>query len=230
MNLLALETSSALFSVALKAGQKYLNYDEWITHETSQRTLPVIQQLLLDGNISLQELDAIVLGIGPGSFTGLRIACSVAQALAFACDNLPIILISSLRVCAQAVFDKVQCSKVLVAMNAYQEEIYWGAYQVDEAGQMQEIMPDSLASPSLVVMPDSGGWMGVGNAWEVYEAPLSIRSEGKLSDIQAAHYPTASALIKLGEIEFLHKKFVAIQEAVPVYLRGQDAWKKSKNL
>lgn len=226
MNLLAIETSSPLFSIALKVEEKCLKYDEFITYQSSQRALPVIQQLLLDGKVSLKNLDALVLGVGPGSFTGLRISGSIVQALSFAC-KLPIILISSLRACAQAVFNDLQCPQVLVAMNAYQEEIYWGVYQADEAGRMQGVIPDSLARPNWVVMPDSLGWMGVGNAWEIYEDQLKARCEGKLFDVQAAHYPTAEALIKLGEIEFLHKNFVSAQEAVPVYLRGQEAWKKN---
>lgn len=228
MNLLALETSSEKFSITLKTQDKYFNYDEGVIHQTSQNILPVIKQLLSDANISLKSLDAIVLGKGPGSFTGLRIAFSVAQALAFVLEELSIILISSLRACAQAVFDKTQCPKILVAMNAYKEEIYLGIYQKDNMGFMQEVVPDSLIKPNLLVMPDSMNWLGVGNAFEIYEESLRSRCGEKLSDVQIAHYPTAEALIKLGEVEFSHKNFVSLKEAVPIYLRENNAWEKKK--
>lgn len=226
MNLLALETSSDLFSVALQVEEKCLKYDEFITYQSSQRVLPVIQQLLSEGNINLKDLDALVLGVGPGSFTGLRIAGSVTQAIAFACD-LPVILISSLRVLAQEAFENLQAFKVLTAVNAYQDEIYWAGYELDATGLMQIIIPDSLVAPDNIQIPDSMGWTGVGNGWKICADSLKKICLEQLAEIQTEHYPTASALIKLGQNAFLHQKFVPAEKAIPVYLRGQEAWKKS---
>ncbi len=226
MKLLALETSSALFSVALSTEEKCLKYDQLIQRHSAQQVLPVIEQLCVDGGLSLSDLDALVLGIGPGSFTGLRISSSVVQALAFV-HELPVILISSLRACAQEAFETWNCAQVLVGFNAYQGEVYWGGYQADAAGRMQTVIPDSLAAPDLLVIPKHSGWVGVGNAWEVYDNALNAHCKEILSQVHVACYPRATTLLTLAEVEYLQKNFVTAEAAVPAYLRGHQAWKKS---
>lgn len=204
MNIIAFETSSSLFSVALKAGSHCLKYEELMTHQQAEKILPVVQGLIDEAGLRLQDLNAIALGQGPGNFTGLRISSSVVQAIAFAFD-LPVVLISSLKACAQATFDQLKQAKVLVGFNAYQHEIYWGGYEVDSDGWMREKIPDSLLAPKAVLAPDSDNWLGVGNAWEIYSNELRSRCAPILSEIQINHYPTAAAVIRLAEKEFLKK-------------------------
>lgn len=141
--ILAIDTSTEACSAALLCGNKIYNRFIIAARQHTKFILPMISEVLTEAQLELSELDAIAFGCGPGSFTGVRLAASVTQGIAFA-KNLPVVKISSLRALAQEIFVESEKERVLIAQDARMQEIYLGEYQVDAAGIMQAVMPDRL--------------------------------------------------------------------------------------
>lgn len=127
MKLLALDTSSVACSAALQLGETIVERHEERPREHTRILLPMVRELLAEGGISLGELDGIVLGNGPGSFIGMRIAAAVAQGLAFGA-GLKVLPVSSLAAVAAEVFATGDAGEVLVAQDARMGEVYLGAF------------------------------------------------------------------------------------------------------
>src|SRR5690348_12267838 len=129
MKLLALDTSSIACSVALLLDGDVHYLHKIAPMQQAKLILSMIEELLKTHSLKVNHLDAIAYGCGPGSFTGLRIACSVAQAFGLAADK-PLIPISSLAALAQATYIEHQEKKVLAAIDARMDQIYWAAYEL----------------------------------------------------------------------------------------------------
>ncbi|MEK7708231.1 MAG: tRNA (adenosine(37)-N6)-threonylcarbamoyltransferase complex dimerization subunit type 1 TsaB, partial [Pseudomonadota bacterium] len=142
MKILALETSTEFCSVALYLDGKIFNKEILAERRHSEILLPMVHELLEESALALQQLDGIAFGAGPGSFTGLRIACGVAQGLAYA-TNLPVIGISTLEAVAQQIDEQ----KIIVALDARMGEIYHAAYQRLTNYDWQVISPPTLCLP-----------------------------------------------------------------------------------
>ena len=127
MNLLAIDTSSVACSVALSLGDQIYERHAEQAREHTQLLVPMIEQLLKEGAASLADLDAFVLGNGPGSFIGMRISASLVQGMAFGVSK-PVIPVSSMLAVAEAVFDERDCDEVIVAQDAHMNEVYLGRY------------------------------------------------------------------------------------------------------
>lgn len=162
--------------------------------------------------------------MGPGSFTGLRIGCGVAQGLAFGAD-LPLIPISTLRALAQSGARIFGAQTVLAVLDARLQEIYWGCYTIDAQGIMQAIQSDQLSKPSQVVMPAlSTPCMGIGNGWQIYADALDNIGK-QLIKIEFNNYPQAQDVAVLAEVEWQATRVIAPELALPVYLRNDVAMK-----
>ena len=127
MKLLAIDTSTEGCSVALLNGSELLHLDEVCPQQHSKRVLPMVQQLLNESGLILQQLDGIVFGRGPGSFTGVRIGVGVTQGLAFGAD-LPVYGVSTLAAMAQAAYRLHGAKQVISAIDARMAEIYLGFF------------------------------------------------------------------------------------------------------
>ncbi|OZB42500.1 MAG: tRNA (adenosine(37)-N6)-threonylcarbamoyltransferase complex dimerization subunit type 1 TsaB, partial [Alishewanella sp. 34-51-39] len=149
MKFLALDTSTEACSVALALDGQILALDEVCPQQHSKRILPMIQQLLADAGVSLNQLDGIIFGRGPGSFTGVRIGVSVAQGLAFGAD-LPVFGVSTLAAMAQAAAVQQNATEVIAAIDARMAEVYIAAFTLGEAGLMQAITPEIAAKPAAL--------------------------------------------------------------------------------
>ncbi len=221
MKLLAIETSSTACSVALLLDQQHI----LVTHELApmqqtQIILSRIEDLLKNNKIKLNQLDAISFGCGPGSFTGIRIATSVAQGLAFGA-NLPLIPVSSLAAIAQDAYQDLGWEKLIVAIDARINEVYWATYQANKVGIVELLGKEIVCAPEEVSLPPQSGWYGVGNAWQVYYDEIPF----KPAKINASLMPTAAAVAKLASIKYQNKEWVTAREAHPVYLRDNVAVK-----
>ena len=163
--LLALDTSTEFCSVALlsaavdAAGHAQTEPRAWVRHEqtgavSSTRLLPAIRELFDEAGLTLADCNAIAFGSGPGSFTGLRTATGVAQGLAFGLD-LPVVPISTLLVCAESARRRdPAATRVLAALDARMDEIYWADYAWDEAqGEWRVLQQASLDTPQQLVVP-----------------------------------------------------------------------------
>ena len=190
--------------------------------------LPMVSDVLAQAQLSIGDIDAFAFGRGPGSFTGIRIAASVIQGLAFATDKA-VIPVSSLAALAQSAFDKHECTDVLTIVDARMGEVYWAHYQLKEQ-VMRLIGDECLCFPSKtpVIPEDIKGkrttLMAVGNAY-VYEEELATANHLQLEwprNISA----TAKDIAKLALVSFEAGDIYPAEQAIPVYLRETVNWKK----
>ena len=129
MKLLALDTATELCSAALWLDGELITREASRERGHSELILPMIEELLRAAGVGLTRLDAIAVGRGPGAFTGVRLAVSVAQGLAFAA-NLPLLPISDLRaLAAQALSAPGSARHALICQDARMGEVYWGCFE-----------------------------------------------------------------------------------------------------
>ena len=225
MNILALDTSTEACSAALMIGESVSELFELAPRGHSQLILPMLDALLAEADISLAQIDAVAFGCGPGSFTGLRIAAGIAQGVAFGAD-LPVVAISSLAALAQGAFKKTNAHNILASIDARMGEVYWGAYQCDADGLVQLHECEGVYAPDQVPLPGAADWFGAGSGWQNYGTILQVRLANFLKGYEADHYPCASDVACLGAAIFKQGKAVSAEQAMPVYLRNEVAWKK----
>jgi tRNA threonylcarbamoyladenosine biosynthesis protein TsaB len=240
MKLLAVETSTQACSAALYIDGNVCERFELTANEHTKLILPMIDSLMSDAGLKPQQLDALAFGCGPGSFTGVRIATGVIQGIAFGAD-LPVVPVSTLAAIAQDFFDKnddkVQGERLkaelsnfnvaFTAMDARMGEIFWGVYQRDEKGFAELIGKESVIPATDVEFPDRNG-IGIGSGWGVYSKELMIRLDGRVSYCEIDLLPRAGAIARLGARGFEQGLVVAVEQAMPVYLRDKVAKKESE--
>ncbi len=216
MNYLAIETSTTRASVALMVEEHFYHVEHDILREHAQSILPMIQQLLSQANIALSQLDGIVFGRGPGSFTGLRIACSVVKGLAYP-HSLPVYPVSSLAAIAEEVFyfdpELAPETHVLTMIDARMQAVYWDCYTSNGEHQREQV-----ASVSTITVPQEVPLIFAGVGFEAYhsELPLAIQ---KQCVQQREIFPDARAMIRL--VVAGKCRPVSAGEALPVYVRNQ---------
>jgi len=234
MKILAIDTATEACSAALFIDDATL--DSGITsqyrlapRQHSRLILQMIDDLLQQADISVNNLDAIAFGRGPGSFMGLRIAAGVVQGIAFACD-LPVIPVSTLKTMAQRVYQETGNTHVLSAIDARMDEVYWGAYILEsQQWQLQDeefvLSPDNVKFPEVSVAGQS--WVGAGTGWATHKDRLLQASNRELPAIFPECLPSAEAMVKLATQEYQAGNTIHAAEAIPVYLRN-DVAKKPK--
>jgi tRNA threonylcarbamoyladenosine biosynthesis protein TsaB len=168
-SLLAFDTATTVCSVALAAGGKIYTRRTNVARQHAQQLLPMIEAVIKDAELSLSALGALAVSIGPGSFVGLRIGVSVAQALSFA-NDLPIIPVSSLQLSAQTLCQAQDIDKALICVDAHAGQVYWGAYQKDDAGIMQPVCDDRASLPHEMNLDKYRDFTFAGDAWSTYSA------------------------------------------------------------
>jgi len=219
VKILALETSTDACSAALMINDTVIERYQLAPREHSKLILPMLQSLLARAQLKLSQLNAIAFGCGPGSFTGVRIAASLAQGLGFGAD-LPVIPISSLKALAQTAYEELKTKKILTAFDARIGEIYWGIYQLEKNGLMQSVIKDSLVQPNSIQLPKDNNWTGVGDGWKTYTNVLEKRLGKKLIGIEPQLYPRAKQVAKLACIDWQAGKTIPADKALPIYLRS----------
>ncbi len=232
MKLLAVETSTEACSAALYIDGIVTERFELTPKEHTKLILPMIDSLMSDAGLKPQQLDALAFSCGPGSFTGVRIATGVIQGIAFGAD-LPVVPVSTLAAIAQDFFDThpegTTSDVAFTAMDARMGEIFWGVYQRDEQGYVELIGKEAVTPAVDVEFPDRIG-VGVGSGWSVYKQELMLRLAGRVSYCETDKLPRASAIARLGARGFEQGRAVAVEQAMPVYLRDKVAKKESERL
>lgn len=215
--ILALETATDACSVALyRDGEIEERFEPGARRQT-ERILPLVDELLADAGITLAAVDALAFGHGPGAFTGVRVATSVVQGLAFARD-LPVAGVSTLAACALAAFDRhPERSRVLAAFDARMGELYLGAYQCHGDG-VESLLADGLFDPDQV--PELGGddWLLAGSG-VVYQDRIRARVRWAAADGDVA--PRAGTVARLALPMVVQGRTVPAEQAQPVYLRDK---------
>lgn len=216
MNLLAFDTSTDTLSIALAwrdGGQARLLEHTGVGGAQASTTLiPAVQGLLARAGLSAARLDAIVFGRGPGSFTGLRTACSVAQGLAFGA-GVPVLPVDTLLAVAEEAREQHGATRVVAVLDARMDEIYGAAYAWD--GEWRQQGGYSLGRPEALDVP--AGWALAGNAFKAYGERLPPAADR----IEAL--PTAAALLRLAPGRLAAGMALPAAGALPLYIRDKVA-------
>jgi tRNA threonylcarbamoyladenosine biosynthesis protein TsaB len=224
MKLLALDTAGARCSVALLLDGKLTELDAPAERVQAESVLPMVEKLLGDAGLKLGSLDAIAFGRGPGAFTGLRVATSVAQGLAYGA-GLPVVPVSDLAALAAAAVRAHRAERIMACLDARMHEVYWAAYE-SKAGDIVPLCAEALSPPSEVVAPSSAAWFGAGPGWGAYGDVLKARVPG-LVGTDPELLPTAGDIARLGEAAFRKGERLSPEQALPVYLRDKVATPKA---
>lgn len=224
LNILAIETSTEYCSVALWQDGAVSERCELVGQKHSEVLLAMLDALLKEAGIKVKRVDGIAFGKGPGSFTGVRIACGVAQGLALGA-NLKVVGVCTLAALAQASGKE----RVIAAIDARMGEIYFAAYEKCDGDWVTVIEP-CLCKAELAPMVAGEKWFGVGSGFAVNDAALSARYRKQLSGVDAQAVPQASAVARLAAIEFAKGNAVDAAQALPLYLRDKVALKTGERV
>ncbi|EOW9107847.1 tRNA (adenosine(37)-N6)-threonylcarbamoyltransferase complex dimerization subunit type 1 TsaB [Vibrio cholerae] len=230
VKILALDTATERCSVALLVGNTVYSRSEIAPRDHTKKVLPMVDEVLKEAGVTLQELDALAFGRGPGSFTGVRIGIGIAQGLAFGAD-LPMIGISTLAAMAQAAYRLQGLTHVASAIDARMEEVYWGRYVRQEDGSWQAAEAECVIAPALLAQTltqddltqDEQIWATAGTGWDAYPALADLPLQLQTSEVL---YPDAQDMAYLAQFELAQGNQVSVEQASPVYLRDTVAWKK----
>lgn len=216
MNLLAVETSTELCSVALlRDGQLYVE-EVMADNRHSEVLAPMIRRLLERAHLKAGQMDAFGFGQGPGSFTGIRIACGMVQGLAFAARR-PVVPVPSLL----ALAEQSNEARVVAALDARMDEAYLAAYARNGDDWDDVIAPRLVARDVLPPLPGRR-WAAIGSGFDrfdwmraAYRDAVEMRFEGDL--------PRAGAIARLAARRFARGGGIPAHEAAPLYLRDKVA-------
>lgn len=220
MKLLAIETATEACSAALYIDGAVSWRYQVAPREHSRLLMPMLDELLAAAQLALAQLDAVAFGRGPGAFTGVRIAASAIQGIAFGAD-LPVLPVSSLAAIAQGMQREFGADRVLAAIDARMSEVYWGAYRFGADGVPECLGDEGVRPPEHVPLPTGSGWCGAGSGWDTYADVLQQRLSGKLESWQADRFPHARDIALLAAHDFTHGLALAADQALPVYLRDK---------
>ena len=221
LKILAIDTSEDACSAALLIDGDVTERFEVAPRRHSELILPLMDGLLGEGGLSLEGLDALAFACGPGAFTGVRIAASVVQGVAFGA-GLPVVPVSSLRALAQGAQRGFAADRVLAALDARMGEVYWGGFEADAAGIMRPATQETVCTPGSVPVPPGDGWRGIGSGWANYPAVLAERCGVSLPQIGEAMVHAWDVAV-LAAVLFREGIAVPAEQALPVYLRDQVA-------
>jgi tRNA threonylcarbamoyladenosine biosynthesis protein TsaB len=222
VKILALDSSTELCSVALWLDGEILVREELAGQRHSELLLPMVQDVLTEAGLDLKALDGIAFGEGPGSFTGLRIGCGVAQGLAFGA-GLPVAGVCTLLALAEA----SGASRVIACLDARMGEVYHGVYE-KIGGEWHTLNAPGLSSPQQT--PDVAGehWVGCGNGFAAHGEVLRSRYAGQLVEVMPDVLPHAEEIAVLGATQFKRGLGMDAAEAAPLYIRNKVALKTSE--
>jgi tRNA threonylcarbamoyladenosine biosynthesis protein TsaB len=242
---LAIETSTDILSLAIASTQgdksQVWAHTSQGGDKSSQLVLPEIVRLMDEAQIRFTDLTAVVIGKGPGSFTGLRTACSVAQGLAFGAGTFVLPIDTLLAVAEDARYQSMQqlqqqiqhqthhqqleqlpeeTQRFFVAMDARMDQVYTAAYEW--RSDWQCVQAPSVNFPENISVPTEWKdleFITVGNAWDMFAA----RWPAELSGQHKFAMPTAQALLRLSPVAFGQGLAVQPEDALPLYIRDKVA-------
>ena len=220
MNLLALDTSSIACSVAASQGGEVIDRHVEGAREHTKILMPMINSVMREAGLGFADLDAIVLGNGPGSFIGMRIGASVAQGIAYAA-GLGIAPVSSLLAVAAAAFDELDGDRVVVTQDARMNEVYWGVYRRGEPGIPIAESPECIV-PARHTCTSADLFIAAGGGWDRY-AELMAGNAGRVIAMAASRFPRARSLLAPGAHLVRCGETVDPPFLEPAYLRNRVA-------
>lgn len=224
MKLLALDTATDACSAALLIDGETRQEFRVAPRDHARLLLPMIDALLAESGLKPAQLDGIAFGRGPGSFTGLRIAAGITQGIALGLD-LPVVPVSTLAALAQGAIREEDATRVLSALDARMQEIYWGAFVKATDGLACAAGDECVCAPAAVPVPEGTGWIGVGSGWDAYVAVLQARCGASVGVGRLDRRPQAFDIALLAAPALARGEALPAEQALPVYLRDQVAEK-----
>ncbi len=222
MKLLAVDTSTVACSVALQVDDIVIERHKEQEREHTRLLVPMIEEVLRDGECTLGSLDALVLGVGPGSFIGMRIATSLVQGMAYGA-GLKVAPVSSLLAVAEEVFTRYEADRVFVTQDAHMNEVYLGDFGCDkivdavsaERLQAQARLPELESAAS-------GRYVAAGAGWERYPEFWSANADG-FAELTDVRFPKARFLLPSAHRAAEAGNLVDPADVEPSYLRHDVA-------
>ena len=210
--ILALETATDPGSVALWRDGEVIARSCPDGRSNSETLLPLADSMLREAGLSFADLNGVAFGMGPGSFTGLRVSCGAAQGLAVARD-LPLLGIGTLEAMALASGGE----RVIVALDARMGEVYYGMYV---HGALQGEI--GVYAPDTVPLPESSGWLACGNGLSSYPT-LCERLGSAVETWKPEIMPSAEAVVRLAAQRLEGGESIDPADAAPLYVRNKVA-------
>lgn len=228
MKILAIETSCEQGSVALLDGDQLhaCRIDGAANHSAS--LLRHIEDLLGHAGLRIAALDAVAFGAGPGAFTGLRLACGVAQGMALG-SGVGVAAVGSLQALAlQAAALHPHVGKVWVATDARMGELYHAAFEVAPPAPPQLVRAPQCSAPDALALPP-GRWLGVGSAFRAW--PQLAESLGdRLQGCEPGLVPRAEEIALLAGVQVRAGALLPPERAAPLYVRDKVAFTTAERL
>ncbi len=221
--LLIIDTSTEACSVAVVKNDEIFFKQDVTPRSHTKMVLPMVDMLLTDASLSINDMDAIAWGRGPGSFTGVRIGTGIMQGLALGA-NKPVIGISTLAAMAQQAIDELNAQQVIAAIDARMGEVYWGVFS-NVNGLATLIDVEMVVKPEIInrnILNDNP-YIGVGTAWETYPALIEL---GDINIAESILYPSSKAMAPLALNAWSNGEVMDVDEASPVYVRDTVTWQK----
>ena len=217
MRVLAIDCSTEWLAVAAGDAKGCVERREHAGQTHSQLALPRIAEVLAERGWQVGDLDGIAFGAGPGSFTGVRIACGIAQGLALGASR-PVVPVATLEALAQQAFDVHAATRVVACLDARMNEVYVAAYERDDRA-WREMQSPAVLRPDDVVVP-RGEWFGAGEGFAAYPR---LAQRLALRAIDATLAPTAGAILALAVPRLIAGQGVDAAHALPLYVRHRVA-------
>jgi tRNA threonylcarbamoyladenosine biosynthesis protein TsaB len=237
VRILAIDTATDSCSAALLIAGRVSMLEQLLERGHAQHILGMVDQLLVEAGATLRSLTAIAFGRGPGAFTGVRLAASVAQGLAFGA-GLPVVPVSDLRALAQRALETDErIARVLSCLDARMSEVYWGCYErgpgdlATPAGEERVGSPASVSLPpawsgqahgnARTGVPEQGGAAlgGLGSGFAAFpQLRTALGGSGRLLE---PLFPRASEILRLAASEVAAGRALPAEQALPIYLRDR---------
>jgi len=183
----------------------------------------MINDLLQECSLSLQQITGIAFGKGPGSFTGLRIACGVAQGLAFA-KNIPVVGVNTLKALAH----QVNKSKIIVTLDARMGEIYHATFERLNDSEWNTVQEVTLCKPENAPILIGSGWIGCGSGFAIFKNELCKRYGDGIDEFHSDLHPHAKEIAELALPIFIRGESIQASQATLSYIRNKVALKEGE--
>jgi tRNA threonylcarbamoyladenosine biosynthesis protein TsaB len=216
LNLLAIETSTELCSAAILRGDELLLEEALAPNQHAERLAPMIRRLLARAGLATKDMDAFAFGQGPGSFTGLRIACGMAQGLAFGAGR-PVVPVPSL----VALAEQSNASRVIVGLDARMGETYLAAYSRMGGDWEAAIEPGLFPRGALPPLPGRD-WVATGSGFDAFDW-LQGAYGSQVAHRILGDLPRAGSVARVAARRLARGEGVRAEEAAPLYLREKVA-------
>lgn len=214
--ILALDSSTEACSCAISVDGVINERFEVIPRGHTRHILPMIQELMQQSGLNFEQLDAVAVGAGPGSFTGLRIAAGVAQGIAFGA-GIPIIPVSTLAAMAQQRLRT--CSRLLACLDARINEVYWALFESSD-GHLKLLGPERLTHPQALILESDLSCYAVGDGMTFVEL-MPESSQRLMMGIEPDVYPRAATIAELAGTLWSEGHTMDPADFSPRYLRNQ---------